>query len=107
MTLTKSVLTNVGYLFPFLPIYGVATDGTSCLDVFNTEAHPFKAAPASSGTNYGTGSIIGTYPPFSSVEGDLPAVSAIAGLPDLVFGPPGIISTILGLITGFSGSNQP
>ena len=82
----------------------VVTDGTSCLDVFNTEAHPFKAAPASPDTNYGSGNNIGSYPPFTPIEGDLPAVSAIPGLPGLVFGPQGIISTILGLITG---SNQP
>ena len=71
------------------------------LDVFNTECHPFKAAPASEDSNYGTGSTITSNPPFSPIQGNLPSVSAIAGVPDLVFGPKGIISTALGLITGW------
>ena len=70
------------------------------LDVLNTECHPFKAAPASHGTAYGTGSVIGSFPPFSTVGGNLPAVSAIPAMPNLVFGPQSIIDTVLGIFTG-------
>lgn len=67
------------------------------LDVLNTECHPFKAAPASGDTTYGTGSTITSNPPFSPIQGSLPSVSAINGIPGLVFGP---LATILGIITG-------
>ena len=69
------------------------------LDVFNTECHPLKAAPHSWDTNYGTGSIIDSFPPFSPIEGNLPAVSAISSIPGLELGP-GFLTTILGIITG-------
>ena len=68
------------------------------LDVFNTECHPFKAAPASSA--YGTGSTVTSNAPFTPVQGELPSVSAINGLPGLVFGPKSIISAVLGAIVG-------
>ena len=91
----------VFFLFKFYFCWLVVTDGSSCLDVFNTEAHPFKAAPASGDTNYGTGSPIGSFPPFSPIGGDLPAVSAISSIPGLQFGPPGILAKFLGIITGW------
>jgi hypothetical protein len=72
------------------------------LDVFNTECHPLKAAPASGDTTYGTGSIIDSFPPFSPIEGNLPAVSVISipGNPGLQLGlGPGILSTVLSFIT--------
>lgn len=69
------------------------------LDVFNTECHPLKAAPASGDTTFGTGSIIDSFPPFSPIGGNLPAVSAISipGL-QLELGP-GILSTVLSFLT--------
>jgi hypothetical protein len=69
------------------------------LDVFNTECHPLKAAPASEDTTYGSGSIIESFPPFSPIEGNLPAVSAISSIPGLDLAP-GILSTVLSIITG-------
>jgi len=68
--------------------------------VFNTECHPFQAAPASWDTSYGTGSPITSFPPFTPIGGNLPAVSAIPAIPDLVFGPQGIFGKILGHIIG-------
>ena len=72
------------------------------LDVFNTEGHPLKAAPASADTTFGTGSTITSNRPFTTVQGNLPSVSAINRLPGLVLGPQrrGIVSKILGIITG-------
>lgn len=66
------------------------------LDVFNTECHPFKAAPASGDKTYGTGSTTTSNSPFSPVQGNLPSVSAINGVPGLVFGP---LATILSIVT--------
>lgn len=72
----------------------VVTNGTPCLDVLNTECHPFKAAPASCDTVYGSGSTVNQFLPFSPVEGELPAVSALPSLPGLVFGPQGILAKL-------------
>lgn len=65
------------------------------LDVFNTECHPFKAAPASGDTIYGTGSTATSNSPYTPVEGDLPSVSGIAGIPDKEYGP---LAKVLGII---------
>ena len=55
------------------------------LDVFNTEAHPFKVPPALS--TYGTGNPTTPSWPFTTVPGALPSVSAMPSVPGLVFGP--------------------
>lgn len=70
------------------------------LDVFNTECHPLKAAPASSDGTLGTGSTTTSNAPFTPVQGNLPSVSAIDSIPGLVFGPKSIISTVLDAIVG-------
>jgi hypothetical protein len=67
------------------------------LDVFNTEAHPFKVAPGSPDITYGSGSPVIPLQPFTTVPGDLPAVSVIAAAPGLVFGPSGISAKFLGI----------
>jgi len=57
--------------------------GVFRLDVFNTEAHPFKA-PAASEIPDWTGSPTPVADsPFIPIAGQLPKVSAIPGLPDL------------------------
>ena len=70
------------------------------LDVFNTECHPLRAAPPLEDMTYGTGSPIPSYPPFTPVQGNLPSVSVINGIPGFVSGPHGIVSKILSIITG-------
>ena len=47
------------------------------LDVFNTEAHPFKAPPTPPDETYGTGTINAAQVPFTTVAGTPPAVSSI------------------------------
>ncbi|KAF8814729.1 alpha-mannosidase 1 [Phlegmacium glaucopus] len=68
--------------------------------VFNTEAHPFKVPASSPGTAYGTGSIISSLLPFKTVPGNLPLVSAIPGIPGLVFGLADIATNVLTKVVG-------
>ena len=62
----------------------IANQGRALSDVFNTEAHPFKVAPAPKDGTYGTGTTPPSDTPFKTVTGKLPAISPLRNLPSLL-----------------------
>jgi hypothetical protein len=60
------------------------------LDVFNTEAHPFKIPTVQPGQTFGTGQLRQQAKPSKTVPGDLPQVSRVPGAPLL----PGLIALV-------------
>ena len=51
------------------------------LDVFNTEAHPFKIPTVQAGQKFGTGKLRQQAKPSKTVPGDLPQVSRVPQVP--------------------------